>query len=84
MKKVLFTGGGSAGHVVPNLPLIKTLLCEGVRVGYIGTDGIEKKLLAEYDIPFFTIRCPKLIRGMSLTNVTKNGRGSALLTGVTK
>lgn len=64
MKKILFTGGGSAGHVIPNVALIEDLLKTGdVDVGYMGTDGIEKSILAPYKIPYMEITCPKLIRG---------------------
>ena len=63
MKKILFTGGGSAGHVVPNVALIEELLSKGeVSVGYMGTDGIEKQIIAPWHIPFYTIECPKLVR----------------------
>ncbi len=73
MKKVLFTGGGSAGHVVPNLALIEDLLIHGdVDVCYMGTDGIEKKLVSEQKIPYFEISCPKLVRGTSLTSLKRN------------
>lgn len=64
MKKVLFTGGGSAGHVVPNLALIEELLSEGkIDVAYIGTNGIEKELVAPWRVPFYEISPPKLVRG---------------------
>ena len=73
MKKILFTGGGSAGHVVPNLALMEELLAFGdVDVCYMGTDGIEKKLIAEQKIPYYEISCPKFVRGMSLTNLKRN------------
>ena len=73
MKKILFTGGGSAGHVIPNLALIEELLSHGdIDVCYMGTNGIEKRLIAEYKLPFLEIECPKLVRGMSLTNVKNN------------
>lgn len=66
MKKILFTGGGSAGHVIPNLALIEELLSEGnIEVCYMGTNGIEKRLVSEWNIPFYEIDCPKLIRGKS-------------------
>ena len=68
MKKVLFTGGGSAGHVVPNLALIEELRALGnVDICYIGTDGIEKSLVQANDIPYYTIQCPKLVRGKSFS-----------------
>lgn len=73
MKKILFTGGGSAGHVVPNIALMEELLSDGdIDVCYMGTDGIEKRLIAEWKIPFFEITCPKFARGMSLTNIKNN------------
>ncbi|MBQ7831799.1 MAG: glycosyltransferase, partial [Clostridia bacterium] len=46
MKKILFTGGGSSGHVVPNLALIEELQANGeAEIFYMGTNGIEKKLV---------------------------------------
>ncbi|MBO5736875.1 MAG: UDP-N-acetylglucosamine--N-acetylmuramyl-(pentapeptide) pyrophosphoryl-undecaprenol N-acetylglucosamine transferase [Clostridia bacterium] len=73
MKKILFTGGGSAGHVIPNLALIEELLSEGeTEVYYMGTKGIEKGLIAEWDIPFYEIECPKLIRGKSWESLKRN------------
>ena len=68
MKKILFTGGGSAGHVIPNIALIEELLSDGnVEICYMGTSGIEKALIADWGIPFYEISCPKLIRGKSLS-----------------
>ncbi len=64
MKKILFTGGGSAGHVLPNIALIEELLSKGeVDVCYMGTEGIERELIPPLKIPYHTIQCPKLIRG---------------------
>ncbi len=63
MKKILFTGGGSAGHVVPNLALIEELQTKGkVDVCYMGTAGLEKELVGK-TLPYYTISCPKLVRG---------------------
>ena len=73
MKKILFTGGGSAGHVVPNLALIEELQTDGkTEISYIGTNGIEKKLVTERNIPFFEIECPKLIRGGGISALSQN------------
>lgn len=73
MQKILFTGGGSAGHVVPNIALIEQLLTEGkTDVCYIGTDGIEKTIVAKWNIPYYTITCPKLIRGGALKGLKEN------------
>ena len=64
MKKILCTGGGSAGHVMPNIALMEEILSNGYAdVCYMGTDGIEKRLISEWNIPFYQINCPKLVRG---------------------
>ena len=74
MKKIAFTGGGSAGHVVPNLALIESLDLGKTDVCYIGTDGIEKGLVTAQKISYFEISCPKLIRGGGLKGLWKNLR----------
>ena len=46
MNKILFTGGGSAGHVIPNLALMEEILSADMAdVCYMGTNGIEKQLV---------------------------------------
>ncbi len=73
MPKILFTGGGSAGHVVPNIALIEQLLSEGkTDVCYMGTSGIERDIVAEWNIPYYVIECPKLIRGGGWQNCKRN------------
>ena len=48
MKKILLTGGGTAGHVTPNIALIPSLKELNYDIKYIGSyDGIEKKLIEE-------------------------------------
>ena len=44
--KIVFSGGGTAGHVTPNLALIDQLQNE--QIYYIGTNGMEKDLTASY------------------------------------
>ncbi len=68
MKHILFTGGGSAGHVVPNLAVMNALKYSH-RVTYMGTGGIEKSLVTETGFPFFEVDCPKLRRSLSLKNL---------------
>ena len=67
MRKIVFTGGGSAGHVVPNIALIEELK-ERYDLYYIGTDGIEKRLIAPLSIPFGQIECPRFVRGFAAEN----------------
>lgn len=75
MKKIAFTGGGSAGHVVPNLALINEIVKSGMAdVCYFGTDGIEKSLVKDTGIPYFSFDCPKLIRGFSLRAFKNNAK----------
>ncbi|UVI30770.1 undecaprenyldiphospho-muramoylpentapeptide beta-N-acetylglucosaminyltransferase [Paenibacillus spongiae] len=71
MKKILFTGGGSAGHVTVNLALIPRFLKEGWAVSYIGShDGIEKQLIAKLpDVRYSGISTGKLRRYMDWQNV---------------
>lgn len=69
MKTIALTGGGSAGHVVPHLALLPELK-KHFRVVYIGTDGIEKSMLAGSGVTFYTICASKLVRGSLLKNVT--------------
>ncbi|MBR1641970.1 MAG: undecaprenyldiphospho-muramoylpentapeptide beta-N-acetylglucosaminyltransferase [Butyrivibrio sp.] len=62
-KKIVLTGGGSAGHVTPNIALIPSLKNAGFEIYYIGSyNGIEKKLIEDYNIPYFGISTGKLRR----------------------
>lgn len=73
MQKIVFTGGGSAGHVIPNIALIEELLSQGkCEPYYIGTNGIEKTLIAPWKIPYHEIACPKLIRGGGIKGLKNN------------
>lgn len=51
-KKIVLTGGGTAGHVTPNMALIPRLRELEYDIVYMGSyDGIEKKLMEDFDIP---------------------------------
>ena len=51
-KKIVLTGGGTAGHVTPNIALLPRLKELGYEISYIGSyEGIEKKLITDFDIP---------------------------------
>lgn len=63
MKKILLTGGGTAGHVTANLALIPSLLEQDYEIHYMGSyDGIEKKLIADFNIPYYGISTGKFRR----------------------
>ena len=67
---IFFTGGGTAGHVTPNIALIEEFRQEGWNIEYIGSDsGIEKDMISALGIPFHAIRCGKLRRYLSLKNI---------------
>lgn len=71
MKKIVLTGGGTAGHVTPNLALLPKLQEIGYEVTYMGSlDGIEKKLIADFDLPYYGVPVGKLRRYIDPKNLT--------------
>ena len=63
MKKIVLTGGGTAGHVTPNIALIPYLKKEGYDVYYIGSKGgMEEELIKKCDIPYYGVSSGKLRR----------------------
>jgi UDP-N-acetylglucosamine--N-acetylmuramyl-(pentapeptide) pyrophosphoryl-undecaprenol N-acetylglucosamine transferase len=68
-KHVVLTGGGTAGHVMPNLALAPTLKELGARVSYVGSYGHEQKLVTDAGIPFYAIQSGKLRRYLSIQNL---------------
>ena len=69
MKKIILTGGGTAGHVTPNLALIPSLTDRGFEIRYIGSyERIEKKLITDAGIPYDGISSGKLRRYFDLKN----------------
>lgn len=71
MKKIVLTGGGTAGHVTPNIALIPELIKRNYDIHYIGSEtGIEKRLIEEYDIPYYAISTGKFRRYFDIKNFT--------------
>lgn len=69
MKKIIMTGGGTAGHVTPNIALMPALKEAGYEIEYIGSyNGIEKGLIEAQDIPYHGINSGKLRRYLDLKN----------------
>lgn len=63
MKKIIMTGGGTAGHVTPNIALMPALRNEGYEISYIGSyEGIEKRLIEEQGVSYYGISSGKLRR----------------------
>lgn len=70
-QKIVLTGGGTAGHVTPNIALLPFLKEEGYEVYYIGSkNGIEKKLIEDFGIPYYGVSTGKLRRYFDLKNFT--------------
>ena len=71
-RKIVLTGGGTAGHVTPNLALIPHLLDEGWEIHYIGTEnGIERTLIEPIKgVTYHSVATGKLRRYFDLKNFT--------------
>lgn len=84
MKKIILTGGGTAGHVTPNLALIPSLQELGYEIHYIGSyQGMERKLIEATGIPYDGISSGKLRRYFDIKNFSDpfrvlKGYGEAL------
>ncbi len=71
MKKIVLTGGGTAGHVTPNIALLPGLKAAGFEVQYIGSyEGMEKGLIEKEGIPYSGIATGKFRRYFDLKNFT--------------
>ena len=71
MKKIVMTGGGTAGHVTPNIALFDSLQKDGYEIHYIGSyEGIEKGLIEDKKNPYYGISSGKFRRYRSWKNLT--------------
>ena len=71
MKKIVLTGGGTAGHVTPNIALMPELKKRGYDISYIGSyEGMEKGMIMETKTPYYGIATGKLRRYFDLKNFT--------------
>ncbi|MBO5714392.1 MAG: UDP-N-acetylglucosamine--N-acetylmuramyl-(pentapeptide) pyrophosphoryl-undecaprenol N-acetylglucosamine transferase, partial [Clostridia bacterium] len=70
MSTIILTGGGTAGHCIPNVALIPYLKTKFKNIYYIGSEnGIEKTIIKKLDIPYYEISCAKLNRSFDLKNL---------------
>lgn len=66
---VVITGGGTAGHVIPTIPIIKRLQEDGLAITFIGSSsGLEEGLLEGLNLDFYAITTGKLRRYFSIEN----------------
>ena len=71
MKHIVFTGGGTAGHVTPNIALFPSVKEAGYEISYIGSyEGIEKELITGQGIKYYGISSGKLRRYFDLKNLS--------------
>ena len=71
MKHIVLTGGGTAGHVTPNIAMLPKLKEMGYKISYIGSyEGIERTLIEELNIPYYGISSGKLRRYFDVKNFT--------------
>lgn len=71
MKKIILTGGGTAGHVTPNIALVPKLRELGFDIEYVGSyNGMEKQLVEDAGLPYYGISSGKLRRYFSVKNFT--------------
>ncbi len=70
-KKIILTGGGTAGHVTPNIALMPELKKRGYEIFYVGSkEGMEKDLMSNFDVPYYGISSGKLRRYFDVKNFT--------------
>ena len=67
-KTIILTGGGTAGHIMPNIALLSELKKHFSRICYVGTNGMEKDIAKQHGLEFFEISAIKLIRKLTLKN----------------
>ena len=71
MKKIVLTGGGTAGHVTPNLALLPSLKEAGFEIAYIGSyTGIERQLVTDFGIRYTGVSTGKFRRYLDVKNLT--------------
>lgn len=69
IKKIVLTGGGTAGHVMPHLAILDSIK-KDYEIHYLGSSGIEKEIISKYPfVKYYEIPCAKLIRSFTLKNL---------------
>lgn len=70
MATIILTGGGTAGHCTPHLAILPYIKNDFDKIFYIGSEnGIEKSIIENADIPYFSVPCAKLKRTVTAKNL---------------
>lgn len=70
MATIILTGGGTAGHVTPHLAILPYLKNNFDKIYYIGSEsGIEKDIIKNANIPYYSVPCTKFNRSFNLNNL---------------
>lgn len=69
MNKITFCGGGSAGHVMPNMAICEEI-AKKYDISYLGTCGIEKRICKDFGVKFYEFDGVKLVRGKFVCNLS--------------
>ena len=70
-KTIVLTGGGTAGHVTPNVALVPELRKRGYKVYYMGSkDGPERDMMRELRVPYYAVKTGKFWRYLTWKNLT--------------
>ena len=71
MKKIVLTGGGTAGHITPNIALMPELRRRGYEIYYVGSKkGMEKDMIEAINVPYYGVSNGKLRRNFDWKNFT--------------
>lgn len=77
--KLVFTGGGTGGHIYPALALAESFRKKGDEILYIGSnDGLERRIVPEEGFDFQGIEVAPFPRNLSVhlfSSLLKTGRG---------
>lgn len=70
MTHLVCTGGGTAGHVIPAIPVMQRARREGMQVSFVGSrSGLEERLLEGEGVAYYGISSGKLRRYLSRENL---------------
>lgn len=69
MKIIVLTGGGTGGHIMPNIALVPELKKHYEKIVYVGSNGMEKQIAKNYHLPFWEISTVKFVRKFTLKNL---------------